>query len=76
MGLPFEPTSNRHPSKVKPFEYMPFTFSIPKYAAKVIAGGNDVEKALAKDVLAYIRAAYNYEGFASFNTADDIFSGT
>ena len=37
-----------------------FTFSIPKYAAKVIAGGNDVEKTLAKDVLAYIKAAYEY----------------
>ena len=37
-----------------------FTFSIPKYAAKLIAGGNDVEKTLAKDVLAYIKAAYEY----------------
>ena len=49
-----------------------FTFSIPKYASKVIANGNDTEKQLATDVLAYIRAAYNYEGFKSFNTADEI----
>ena len=37
-----------------------FTFSIPKYATKLLAGGNDVEKTLAKDVLAYIKAAYEY----------------
>ena len=37
-----------------------FTFSIPKYAKKVIAGGSEVEKTLAKDVLAYVRAAYEY----------------
>ena len=49
-----------------------FTFSIPKYASKVIANGNATEKQLAKDVLAYIRAAYNYEGFASFNDAEEI----
>ncbi len=37
-----------------------FTFSIPKYAKKVIAGGSEVEKTLVKDVLAYVRAAYEY----------------
>ncbi len=37
-----------------------YTFSIPKYAEKLINGGNDVEKTLARDVLAYIRAAYEY----------------
>ena len=39
-----------------------FTFSIPKYATKVINNENatDVEKALVKDVLAYIKAAYIY----------------
>ena len=41
-----------------------FTFSIPKYAKKVLddtAIGN-AEKVLVKDVLAYIRAAYAYFG--------------
>ena len=49
-----------------------FTFSIPKYATKLIANGNDVEKALAKDVLAYVKAAYVY--FDSFNTKEEIAS--
>lgn len=49
-----------------------FTFSIPKYAEKVMAIGSKVEKNLAKNVLSYIRAAYNYEGFASFNTDEEI----
>ena len=47
-----------------------FTFSIPKYATKLIANGNEVEKALAKDVLAYVQAAYNY--FIDFNTEEEI----
>ena len=47
-----------------------FTFSIPKYATKLIANGNDVEKTLAKDVLAYVKAAYNY--FAEFNSEEEI----
>ena len=51
-----------------------WTMSIPKYAAKVLnnASSATVEKTLVKDVLAYIRAAYNYEGFASFNDAEEI----
>ena len=49
-----------------------WTMSIPKYAKKLISGGINTEKQLATDVLAYIRAAYNYEGFKSFNTADEI----
>ena len=47
-----------------------FTMSIPKYAAKVIEEGTEVEKALAKDVLAYVQAAYNY--FADYNTEEEI----
>ena len=47
-----------------------FTFSIPKYATKVMASGTDVEKTLANDVLAYVKAAYNY--FTTFNTAEEI----
>ncbi|MBE6537166.1 MAG: hypothetical protein E7673_04350, partial [Ruminococcaceae bacterium] len=47
-----------------------WTMSIPKYAAKVLANGTDVEKTLAKDVLAYVKAAYNY--FTEFNTAEEI----
>ena len=47
-----------------------FTFSIPKYAAKLIKGGNEVERELAYDVLAYIKAAYEY--FDSFNTKEEI----
>ena len=49
-----------------------FTFSIPKYSAKVLnnADATDVEKTLAKDVLAYVKAAYNY--FADFNTEEEI----
>ena len=37
-----------------------FTFSIPSYAAKLLDSGTEVEKQLAKDVLAYIKAAYVY----------------
>ena len=37
-----------------------FTFSIPKYASKVLSGGTDVEKQLVSDILSYIKAAYNY----------------
>ena len=47
-----------------------FTFSVPKYAAKVIASGTDVEKTLVNDVLVYVKAAYNY--FTTFNTAEEI----
>ena len=49
-----------------------FTFSIPKYAIKVLSDldATDVEKTLAKDVLAYVKAAYNY--FTTFNTAEEI----
>ena len=47
-----------------------FTMSIPKYAAKVIEEGTEVEKTLAKDVLAYVKSAYNY--FADYNTAEEI----
>ena len=39
-----------------------FTFSIPKYAKKILADTNatEVEKTLVNDVLAYIKAAYIY----------------
>ena len=37
-----------------------FTFSIIKYAEKILADGSDVEKTLVKDVLSYVRAAYAY----------------
>ena len=47
-----------------------FAFSVPKYAVKVIANGSDVEKTLAKDVLAYVKAAYNY--FTDYNDAKEI----
>ncbi len=47
-----------------------YTFSVPKYSAKLIANGNDTEKALGSDVLAYIKAAYEY--FDTFNTTEEI----
>ena len=49
-----------------------FTFSIPKYAVKVLESNSatEAEKQLVKDVLAYIKAAYEY--FDEFNTDDDI----
>ena len=47
-----------------------YTFSIPKYAQKLIVGGNEIEKTLGYDVLAYIKAAYEY--FDSFNTDEEI----
>ncbi len=47
-----------------------FTFSVTKYAEKLIANGSDVEKTLARDVLAYVKAAYNY--FTEFNTTEEI----
>ena len=39
-----------------------FTFSIPKYAAKVLSNSeaSSVETALVKDVLQYVKAAYTY----------------
>ena len=37
-----------------------FTFSIPKYAVKVLDHGTELEKQLVKDILSYIRAAYTY----------------
>ena len=49
-----------------------FTISVPSYAKKLIESGSKVEKELARDVLAYIKAAYNYSGFASDNTAEEI----
>jgi len=49
-----------------------FTFSIPKYAAKLLndAGATEVEKQLIKDVLSYIQSAYSY--FAEYNTVEEI----
>ena len=49
-----------------------FTFSVPKYAEKVLKGTSvtEIEKTLAKDVLAYVQSAYNY--FTEFNTAEEI----
>ena len=49
-----------------------FTFSVPKYSAKVLnnADATETEKTLVKDVLAYVKAAYNY--FTTFNTAEEI----
>ena len=39
-----------------------FTFSIPRYAERVIADGNETETTLVKDILSYVRAAYTYFG--------------
>ena len=49
-----------------------WTMSVPKYAKKVIEleGSTTFEKQLAKDVLAYVKAAYNY--FADYNTEEEI----
>ena len=49
-----------------------FTFSVPKYAEKLLNDERStaVEKALVKDVLAYAKSAYNY--FTEFNTAEEI----
>ena len=47
-----------------------WTLTVPKYAAKLVDSGSDVEKHLAKDVLAYVQAAYNY--FVDFNTEEEI----
>ena len=51
-----------------------FTFSIPKYAAKLLADADatETEKTLVRDVLAYVKEAYNYVGFAGDNTAEEI----
>ena len=51
-----------------------FTFSIPKYCAKLIASetSSDLEKTLAKDVLVYVKEAYRY--FDKFNTKEEIAS--
>ncbi len=49
-----------------------FSFSVVSYAKRVLDGtdSTDVEKELARDVLAYIRAAYEY--FDKFNTEEEI----
>ena len=49
-----------------------FTFSIPKYAKKVLnnASATEIEKTLVKDVLAYVQSAYNY--FKEFNSPEEI----
>ena len=44
--------------------------NVPKYAAKLIANGTEVEKTLARDVLVYVKAAYEY--FRDFNTDVEI----
>ncbi len=49
-----------------------WTMSVPKYSAKLIASGTEVEKTLARDVLAYVKEAYNYEGFATENDEKEI----
>ena len=51
-----------------------FTFSIPKYAKKLLADAEatDVEKTLVRDVLAYIKEAYNYSGFSASNSVEEI----
>ena len=47
-----------------------YTISIPKYAEKLIAYGNDVDKTLANDTLAYVKAAYEYFGTAHNDEAE------
>ena len=49
-----------------------FTLSVPKYATKVLnnTAASEVEKALVKDVVAYVRSAYNY--FTDYNTEEEI----
>lgn len=47
-----------------------FILSPIKYAQRLMVLGTDVEKALAKDVLVYIKAAYEY--FTGFNTPSEI----
>lgn len=49
-----------------------FTFSIPKYAVKVIDKGTDIEKQLIKDILSYVRAAYVYFDPTNTNAVSDI----
>ena len=39
-----------------------YTFSTVRYAELVLAGNNEVEKQLVRDVLSYVRAAYAYFG--------------
>lgn len=43
-----------------------FTFSLPKYAMKVVNSGSSIEKSIVKDVVNYVKSAYVY-----FNTAND-----
>ena len=51
-----------------------FTFSIPKYAAKLLADDDatETEQTLVMDVLVYVKEAYNYVGFAEDNSAEEI----
>jgi len=52
-----------------------FTFSIVKYAQKVIADGNTLEVTLVKDVLAYVNAAYSYFNGETVSAIDTILNG-
>ena len=47
-----------------------FNFTVAKYASKVLGSSNENEKQLAKDILAYVKAAYVY--FAASNDAEEI----
>ena len=47
-----------------------FNFTVVKYAEKVLNSENESEKQLAKDILAYVKAAYVY--FAASNDASEI----
>ncbi len=48
-----------------------FTLSIPTYVTKLINGGSEIEKTLGYDVLAYIKAAYEYFG-TDHNSSNEI----
>ncbi|MBQ9069808.1 MAG: hypothetical protein IJY23_00470 [Clostridia bacterium] len=51
-----------------------FTFNLAKYAVKVLNGEDEEEKALIMDVLAYVKAAYDYFNGESLSEIDELLS--
>jgi hypothetical protein len=59
-------------SGVSQYANATFTFSTVEYATKVLADGSEVEKQLVRDVLSYVRAAYDYFGTVDTEAISEI----
>ena len=52
-----------------------FTFSLAKYAAKILASESECEKTLVLDVLAYVKSAYSYFNKTNLTDFDALLAG-